>query len=160
MGWLVYEWVTFSWKVGICMGPISNSQQHIPIKIKLELSPRTIICILPCSRHDQEQYTSIELAQFPVTVPGSSGVDRGGGGGMGDISPPIIDKGMAYVIIPPPPIWWKVKGALDKYNIYLFISQSIENSKLNQFTEIFSWFCNAFSFYEVFLERHHLQSVP
>ena len=31
---------------------------------------------------------------------------------------------------------WKspevLKGALDKYNIYLFISHSIENSKLNQ----------------------------
>ena len=30
-------------------------------------------------------------------------------------------------------IKYNVKGALDKYNIYLFISNSIENSKSNQY---------------------------
>ena len=39
IGRLVYERVTFSCKVGICMGPISNSQRHVPTKTKLELSP-------------------------------------------------------------------------------------------------------------------------
>ena len=37
IGRLVYECVTFSCKVGICMGPISNSQRHVPTKTKLEL---------------------------------------------------------------------------------------------------------------------------
>ena len=47
-----------------------------------------------------------------------------------------------------------IKGALDKYNIYLFISNSIEDFELNQKFSADS--ANAFSFYEVFCEQHHL----
>ena len=37
---MVYEWVTFSWKTGICMGLLSNSvAAHIPTKTKLEYPP-------------------------------------------------------------------------------------------------------------------------
>ena len=39
LGLLEYEWVTFSWKVGICVGRISNSQRHVPTKTELELTP-------------------------------------------------------------------------------------------------------------------------
>ena len=35
-GWLIHEWVTFSWQIGMCMGPLSNSQRHIPTKTKPE----------------------------------------------------------------------------------------------------------------------------
>ena len=33
----IYEWATFSLKIGKCMGPVSNYQQHVPTKTKLEL---------------------------------------------------------------------------------------------------------------------------
>ena len=36
---MVHEWVTFSCKVGICMGPILNSQWHIPTKTKVRVTP-------------------------------------------------------------------------------------------------------------------------
>ena len=50
-----------------------------------------------------------------------------------------------------------LKGALDKYNIYLFISNSMENFKtIPKFSADFT---NAFSFYGVFSEQHHLQNV-
>ena len=35
---LVYEWVTFSWKIGICMDLLSK-RWHIPTKTKLEYPP-------------------------------------------------------------------------------------------------------------------------
>ena len=54
-----------------------------------------------------------------------------------------------------------IKGVLDKFNIYLLISNSTENLRLNQsrnFQLILPMY--VFSFYEVFCEQHHLQSVP
>ena len=39
-----------------------------------------------------------------------------------------------------------VKGPLDKYNIYLFISNSMEDFKLNQYRKFQLIFANAFSF--------------
>ena len=33
----------------------------------------------------------------------------------------------------PRPLWNRIKGALDKYNIYLLMSNSIENFKLKQY---------------------------
>ena len=53
-----------------------------------------------------------------------------------------------------------LKGALDKCNIYLFVSYSIEDFKLNQYPNLQLILPNAFSFYEVLCEQHHLQSVP
>ena len=44
-------------------------------------------------------------------------------------------------------------GALDKYNIHLFVSCSNENFKS-------AISANAFSFYFIFCEQHHLQIVP
>ena len=35
LDWLVYEWVTFSWKIGICMGLLQILWRHIPTKTKL-----------------------------------------------------------------------------------------------------------------------------
>ena len=55
---------------------------------------------------------------------------------------------------------FKFKGALDKYDIYLFISSSVEDLKSNQYRKISANSANAFSFYEVFCEHHHLQSAP
>ena len=55
---------------------------------------------------------------------------------------------------------FSIKGALDKYNIYLFISSSIEDLKSNQYRKFQAVSANAFSFYEVFCEQHHLQSAP
>ena len=52
------------------------------------------------------------------------------------------------------------KGALDKYNIYLFISNFIRNSKFKKIEKFLADSANAFSFYEVFCEQHHLQCVP
>ena len=64
-------------------------------------------------------------------------------------------------------IFWKgkkstkcIKGALDKYNISFYISNSIEDFKLNQYWNFQLISAKAFSFYEVFREQHHLQSVP
>ena len=34
-----WEWVTFPWKIGMCMGLLSNSQQHIPAQTKSEYPP-------------------------------------------------------------------------------------------------------------------------
>ena len=36
---LVYEWTTFSRKIGVSMGLLSNSQQHIPTQTKSEYTP-------------------------------------------------------------------------------------------------------------------------
>ena len=52
------------------------------------------------------------------------------------------------------------KGALDKYNIYLFTYTSIENSKLNQYRNFQLIPADAFSFYEVFCEQYHLPECP
>ena len=49
-----------------------------------------------------------------------------------------------------------VKGALNKYNIYLFMY----NSEIKSIPKFAADSANAFSFYEVFSEKHHLQSVP
>ena len=49
--------------------------------------------------------------------------------------------------------------ALDKY-IYLYISNSTKDFKLNQYRNFSADSANAFSFHEVFCEQHHLQSVP
>ena len=49
---------------------------------------------------------------------------------------------------------------MDKYNIYLFISNSVENFKLNQYWNFWADSANKFSFYEVFRKQHRLQSVP
>ena len=49
-----------------------------------------------------------------------------------------------------------LKGALDKYNIYL----SIEDFRTKPIPKFSVDPANAFSFYEVFCEQHHLQSVP
>ena len=51
-----------------------------------------------------------------------------------------------------------LKGTLDKYNIYFFISNSIEDFK--PIPKFSANSANAFSFYEVFYEQQHLQSVP
>ena len=48
---------------------------------------------------------------------------------------------------------------MDKYNIYLFISNSLENLKLNQYQKISADSAYTFSFYEIFCEQYHLQSV-
>ena len=56
-----------------------------------------------------------------------------------------------------------LKGALDiydKYNIYLLIYNSIDDFKLIGLPKFSTDFANAFSFYEVFCEQYHLQSVP
>ena len=34
--WMVYDWVTFSWQIGIRVGPLSSSQWHIPTQTKSE----------------------------------------------------------------------------------------------------------------------------
>ena len=41
------------------------------------------------------------------------------------------------------------KGALDKYNIYLFISNSIEDFKIKPIPKFSADSANVFSFYEV-----------
>ena len=52
------------------------------------------------------------------------------------------------------------KGELNKYNVYLFIFNSIEDFELNQYQNFQLILPMHFSFYEVFCEQHHLQSVP
>ena len=47
-------------------------------------------------------------------------------------------------------LFW-LKGALDKYNIYLFISNSIEDFKLESILKFSADSANAFSFYEVWI---------
>ena len=47
---------------------------------------------------------------------------------------------------------------MDKYNIYLFKSNSMEYFEFN-LTEFSADSANVFLFYEVFCEQHHLQSV-
>ena len=54
----------------------------------------------------------------------------------------------------------KMKGALDKRNIYLFLSSSDRGFKIKPIPKISADSANAFSFYEVFCEQHHLQSAP
>ena len=54
-----------------------------------------------------------------------------------------------------------LKGALDKYTLFIGLPNFIENFKWNQhqnFQLILP--SDAFSFYEVFCEQHQLQSVP
>ena len=46
------------------------------------------------------------------------------------------------------------------YNIYLFISSSIGGFKIKPIPKFSADSANAFSFYEVFCEQHHLQSAP
>ena len=48
----------------------------------------------------------------------------------------------------------------DYHNNYLFISNSMEDFKIRLIPKISADCVNAFSFYEVFCEQHHLQSVP
>ena len=50
-------------------------------------------------------------------------------------------------------------GAMDKYNIYLFISNSMDDFKSSQYWNFQVILPRRFS-YEVFCEQHHLQSVP
>ena len=45
--WLVYEYVTVSWKIGICMGPLSNSQWHVSTETKVESLESTTPSALP-----------------------------------------------------------------------------------------------------------------
>ena len=40
---LVYEWVTLSWKIGICTSLRLNSAQHIPTNTKLEYPPGSVV---------------------------------------------------------------------------------------------------------------------
>ena len=54
----------------------------------------------------------------------------------------------------------RFKGALNKYSTYLFVPNSIENYEINQYQTFQLILPNAFSFYEVFCEQHHPQSVP
>ena len=53
----------------------------------------------------------------------------------------------------------QLKGALDKYNICLFVSCSKDNYKNKPIPKISAYSGNAFSFYLIFSEQHHLQSV-
>ena len=53
-----------------------------------------------------------------------------------------------------------IKGALDKCNIYIFVFNSIAVFKYKPVSKFSADSTNAFSFYEVFCEQHHLQSVP
>ena len=49
---------------------------------------------------------------------------------------------------------------MNKYNIYLFISNSIHvDFILNQLPKFSADSDNAFLFYEIFCEQHHFQSV-
>ena len=48
-----------------------------------------------------------------------------------------------------------LKGALDKYKIYLFISNAIEDFRLNQYRNF-----QLILLMRLFCEQHHLQSVP
>ena len=40
--WLVYEWVAFSWKIGICMGLLSNSVAAPPYQNQTWVPPRPL----------------------------------------------------------------------------------------------------------------------
>ena len=44
-GRLVYEWVTFSWKTGICMGLLSNSVAAHPYQNQIWVPPRGLLTI-------------------------------------------------------------------------------------------------------------------
>ena len=59
----------------------------------------------------------------------------------------------AYVISSFIKVLLTIKGALDKYNMYLFISNSVEDVKLNQYQN----FQLISAFYDTFCEQHHLQ---
>ena len=41
-GQMVYEWVTFSWKIGICMGLLSNSVVACPYQNQIWVPPRVL----------------------------------------------------------------------------------------------------------------------
>ena len=39
LDWLVYEWITFSWKIPLCMGLLSNSMAAHPNQIQTWVTP-------------------------------------------------------------------------------------------------------------------------
>ena len=49
----------------------------------------------------------------------------------------------------------RVKGAMDKYNIYVFVFNSIEDF-IEPILNFSADSDNVFSFYEVFCKQHHL----
>ena len=55
-----YEWVTFSWKIGICISLLWNYVRHVPTKTKLEYPP------VPIAYHNFT--TSVPLLSYTISM--------------------------------------------------------------------------------------------
>ena len=66
LGWVVYEWVTFSCKIGICMGLLS--QWHIPTKTKLEY-PQALVYVTQSEvNYHISESKSISSVSIPLSL--------------------------------------------------------------------------------------------
>ena len=67
---MIYQWVTSSSKIGICIGPHANSQQHVLSKTKVEI-PRdvSVSCImLVCACQWSVWWITLVFHQKPKTL--------------------------------------------------------------------------------------------